>query len=1135
MKHEIIPMMADCRVGTAHQSRFCHCERSEAISLHNSLFLVRHSIFTTTFTFLLVLFLIASPAYAKYGGGTGEPNDPYLIFDANQMNEIGLSGNWDDWDKHFILMADIDLTGFTGTSFNIIGNYYNRFTGSFDGDGHKILNFTYSDTEGGYIGLFGAVDGTNSEVKDLGVINPNIGPGSGGNVGSIIGRLFNGTVTNCYVNGGNVSGAGYVGGIVGLNQGVISRCYSTTSVTEASEYLGGLAGSNEGNVTHCYSTGNVEGDRFTGGLIGVNYGAISESYATGSVSANIRAGGLIGLNHGGIVFNSYSTGSILGDSYVGGLVGDAHSGATVTNSFWDTETSGQTTSAGGTGKTTAEMQMMSTFTDAGWDFVGESANGEEDIWKICEGLSYPHLSWETPLFLDAVPDQFFVNVIPPKVILDASSPCNQLSYQWRQVAGPSVILEGGDEPIVSFIPTEFGVYVFELTASDGQAGGTDMVTVYIEERYAGGSGTAQNPCQIRTAEHMNEIGLHPEDWSRHFKLMADINLAGYTGTDFNIIGSYGNPFAGVFDGNGHTIFNFTYNSNDTNYVGLFGCVSGENAEIKNLGLIDPNLDTRTGWNVGSLVGYIREATITNCYVEGGSISGIYSYHVGGLVGYASHGTITNCYSTAGTSGAAYVAGLVGYASHGTITNCYSEADVSGIMNVGGLVGYNRGTINNCYTSADVSGNRYVVGGLVGWNRGTINNCYSEGVVTGDYCVGGLVGRNWYGTVYNCYATGSVSGDDDVGGLVGDNEFGTINNCYTSADVSGDERVGGLVGDNYQGTITDSYSSGSISGNDRVGGLMGENEGRIGIIANCYSTGSVSGNDNVGGLVGQNGRCYSWGCRPGTVSTCYSTGSVSGDDNVGGLVGWNWGTVTASFWDIETSGQSTSAGGMGKTTAGMQTESTFTDAGWDFETPVWTIDEGVDYPRLWWEIVPVLHAEPEVTLGTTNTISWEPIPGANDYYAECAADANFTSIIYNTGWITEASYEFTGLELGKRYWYSVKARNSAGVETNWSNVESSLQVTLTDAVDAMLDPDTLKNKNMKNALLNKINTVQQMLDAGRYEKALNKLQNNILQKTDGCAETGRPDKNDWIITCQGQSMLYPLVIETIENVKGLMNQ
>jgi hypothetical protein len=87
---------------------------------------------------------------------------------------------------------------------------------------------------------------------------------------------------------------------------------------------------------------------------------------------------------------------VSGDDPVGGLVGDDLKG-TVKDSFWDIQTSGQAASAGGTGKTTAEMQMESTFTDAGWDFVEETANGTEDIWWILEGREgrdYPRLWWE---------------------------------------------------------------------------------------------------------------------------------------------------------------------------------------------------------------------------------------------------------------------------------------------------------------------------------------------------------------------------------------------------------------------------------------------------------------------------------------------------------------------------------------------------------------------------------------------------------------------------------------------------------------------------------------------------------------------------------------------------------------------
>ncbi|MHC4355477.1 MAG: right-handed parallel beta-helix repeat-containing protein, partial [Planctomycetota bacterium] len=102
-----------------------------------------------------------------------------------------------------------------------------------------------------------------------------------------------------------------------------------------------------------------------------------------------------------------------------------------------------------------------------------------------------------------------------------------------------------------------------------------------------------------------------------------------------------------------------------------------------------------------------------------------------------------------------------------------------------------------------------------------------------------------------------------------------------------------------------------------------------------------GDDKVGGLVGVNNSVnYDTG-----ITNSYSTGAVRGDKNVGGLVGFNPGHLTACFWDIVTSGQAESAGGTGKTTAEMQMAITF--VGWLCD-PVWTLDEGRDYPRLWWE-------------------------------------------------------------------------------------------------------------------------------------------------------------------------------------------
>ena len=80
---------------------------------------------------------------------------------------------------------------------------------------------------------------------------------------------------------------------------------------------------------------------------------------------------------------------------VGGLIGYRSAGA-VTACYWDEESTGQATSAGGTGKTTAQMKTLSTFTDAGWDFTNETANGTNNIWRMCvEGVNYPRLNWQS--------------------------------------------------------------------------------------------------------------------------------------------------------------------------------------------------------------------------------------------------------------------------------------------------------------------------------------------------------------------------------------------------------------------------------------------------------------------------------------------------------------------------------------------------------------------------------------------------------------------------------------------------------------------------------------------------------------------------------------------------------------------
>jgi len=278
--------------------------------------------------------------------------------------------------------------------------------------------------------------------------------------------------------------------------------------------------------------------------------------------------------------------------------------------------------------------------------------------------------------------------------------------------------------------------------------------------------------------------------------------------------------------------------------------------------------------------------------------------------------------------------------------------ITGDSSVGSLVGYSGGTVSNSYSSGSVTGD-HGVGGLVGVNLvyvlydGAVSDSYYTGSVTGNDMVGGLVGSN-HGTVSNSYSTGSVTGYGCVGGLVGDNREGTVSYCYSIASVTGEATVGGLVGYS-DGTVSNSHSSGNVIGVDVVGGLVGGNNDST--VSHSYSTGDVTGTSNVGGLAGVNG---------GIVSSSYSSGNVVGEQDVGGLIGYNWteGTVSNSFWDTQTSGQTTSDGGTGKNTTEMQYIATFSGAGWNItavENPttrnpayIWNIVNNITYPFLGWQ-------------------------------------------------------------------------------------------------------------------------------------------------------------------------------------------
>ena len=940
-----------------------------------------------------ICWMVMPGAYAAtYSGGDGTSGTPYLISTSQDLVDLANVANSGDWDKHFLMTQDIDMVGVTG--FTPIGNSTTKFTGVFDGGGHAIQDLVIDLPGQDYVGLFGYVIG---EISNLGI------------------------------DGGSVTGKGWVGGLIGYNyiNSTVTSCYATGAVSGTGNYVGGLVGWNYsyGRVTSCYATGAVSG---TGNYVG----------------------GLVGYNYGGRVISCYATGVVSGTvNCVGGLVGNVNSNTagTVTASFWDIEASGLSGSGAGKGLTTAQMQTITILQNVGWDAYG---------WVMMAG-AYPRLDWEDtgyptipapeaiPLsgsgtegdpWLVTTPAEFaslswHIGYLDAHLLLTADLDCAAVTLYPIGDLGPFTgVFDGGNHVISNAgieQPSSDCVGIFSML---GNASGDRIHDLGVEDSVVTGR---------------NCVG----------------GLVGY-----NYLGPLTSCYAtGAVSGTGSCVGGLV----GLHRVGMLQDCYASGAVTGN-------------YQVGGLVGYHDGGQAEDCHATS-VVTGTDS--VGGLAGNGG-GMLTSCYATGVVTGGQKVGGLVGYQG-GTATKCHATGAVSGSGLVGGLVGYQAGgTATKCYATGSVTSTGDRVGGLVGYkiSSGTVTFCYATGSVTGGNFVGGLSGTNDTGPMANCYATGDVVGSNMVGGLVGWSISPIpVTNCYATSAVTGDTNLGGLVGFLESGSVTASFwdvttggpdngvgtglptaqmkqgvtfesagwdftgsppvwvmyqegltyphlyafpmpvesiealqalafapsgnffltrdidaratagwgaksgvpgftpigtaaaafngildgqghrifglhihrpdldgvglfghigASGivrgvglddlTVTGGNQTGGLAGMNAGTI---EQCYVQGEVEGIQEVGGLLGEN---------QGSISESYAATSLSAS-GFGGLVGAdNGGSTGTSFWDTTLSGILTSGGGTGLGTRPMQSESTFTGAGWDF-TDTWSIVEGLSYP------------------------------------------------------------------------------------------------------------------------------------------------------------------------------------------------
>ncbi len=386
--------------------------------------------------------------------------------------------------------------------------------------------------------------------------------------------------------------------------------------------------------------------------------------------------------------------------------------------------------------------------------------------------------------------------------------------------------------------------------------------------FAGGDGTRNNPYLITTPQHLYNVRYYCNDDGNkyYFRQEADIDLKAACLTG----GSYYNAGRGWEPiGTIDSPFRSHYD--------------GQNYTISNLTIYSNSC-------YQGLFGYIYGSTIANLNLTFVQISS------------TAHG----------------IGSLVGCAVSSSISNCNSEGSVSGDNFTGGLVGWMKNTNAIQYTS--------------------MYNCSASGEINSTgYACGGLVGRSDYLFMDRCFFIGKVSSSGNVftlisgvGGLVGFYSSGGISECFSIANVSNTMKgpAGGFIGNAKSVTIGRSYSNGSVSGLQCIGGFVGFITGGSRIY-NCYSQSEV--------YIGDNGKYYGSFCGYSLLDTdiryCYSAGKLySKGSACKKFIGYNSGGVfTGNFVNSDAPGQIVCDETVTFVNRGdMMRESTYTNAGWDFE-------------------------------------------------------------------------------------------------------------------------------------------------------------------------------------------------------------
>ena len=832
----------------------------------------------------------------------------------------------------------------------IFGTALGAFQATFDGNGHTLSNLFVARDD--HSGLFGAI-GSRGAVRDVRLTDMDVTGNQG--VGGLAGENLG--VVSRVQSAGQVLGEVQVGGLVGANLGTITLSRSSAAVTgmappdfvrtsDLDRGTGGLVGYNGGAIRGSYAIGRVVGDSNVGGLVGWNFNdgfvgsirshaSIVGSYATGSVAGRSSVGGLVGTN--GIPGNapfvlgeikaSYATGRVSGPARgVGGLVGyDSGDDSTIiTASYWDTNTSGQTSGSFGIGKTTAQLKAPTGYSGIyrSWN-VDVDDDGTNDAWHFGTGRQYPVLKANVDGQGAATWQEFGYQLrsgptlMTPTVMPTMTAGQAQVNLTWTAVDAshwapePDVTytVTRADGDTLETLAEDLGVLLYTDSAARTGAAITYQVVAVVD----GGEPVRSAAVVVNTPGNSPPlpVGTLSDRWL-------------HAGDEAGV------EVGAAFQDPENDTLTYTAASSATGVVMV--SVSGSRVTITPVATGTATITVTATDAGGSMASGTQTFTVT---VRPSSATD-YDADDDGLIEITELEQLDAIRHDLNGDGVPTTDGATAYAAAFS-----TVGDRQACGGLTGCVGYeladNLDFDTNSNGSAD-SGDTYWNAGA-GWepidadtssstpgvivfragfraifegNGHTIANLF----IDRDSDDVGLFGRTSYGSVIRHVGLidVEVSGSSDVGGLAGTDNNSSIIGSYVTGMVSGTgDNVGGLVGQTYGSSVVTSYAAVEVTGGNNVGGLIGENDTAV---TASYATGWVAGDDNVGGLVGSNGI---------TITASYATGPVTGQSNVGGLVGRNTrsfsstGTVTASYWDTSTSGQTT---GSGRTTAQLQAPTSY---------------------------------------------------------------------------------------------------------------------------------------------------------------------------------------------------------------------